>query len=299
MFVYHWPAINQWLSQVISEKRLFMPVSVVQQWRNHSLVGAEFQKVLDEFLKDYEIVEPKTETTEPNDKDPKRPAPTPLPSPSKKPRNALDASLICEANSITQAMLTECRIGSRDPPVFLQVRASNHIYLVNKGSKEFTANELHIAGFGRGSFRIVKNDADLPDGAIELSFSGHTDVIHFNGSLTTVGEVLKELRNRNPDCKVCYFKLKFAEDGNPHAFELIRTHRVVFVPRPEEKTSEMKEMNAAAREPLQVWNASQAANIFWVMKFSSVKGLIPVKPAVYLKGHCSVGPGQALVISKP
>ena len=61
----------------------------------------------------------------------------------------------------------------------------------------------------------------------------------------------------------------------------------------------MKEGNAAARESLQLWRSSSSVGVFWVMKFSQVKGLIPVKPGVYLKGSVTLGPGQALIVSKP
>ena len=46
-------------------------------------------------------------------------------------------------------------------------------------------------------------------------------------------------------------------------------------------------------------SAGREVNVTGYMKFSQVKGLIPVKPAVYLKGSVTLGPGQALILSKP
>ena len=279
-----------------------MPAGVVNQWRNHPLVGSQFQKFLDEFLEDHAIQEqvtgndpPINDPANPNKRT--NPGPGPGPSPLKKARCCLDPGLVVDAESIDKAMLNECRIGAKEPPIYLQVRSHNHIYLLNKGSKDWVGNETPLGGFGKGSFKIIKQDADLPEGAVELDFSGSADQICYNGSLQSLGDVVKELRTKNPDCKVTYFKLTF-DTENPNQFQLTRTHRVIFIPRPEEKASEMKEFNCAAKESMQVWKASNSVSVLWTMKFSAVKGLIPVKPGLFLKGSVTLSPGKALVVCK-
>ena len=288
--------------QVIKDKKLFMPSDIVQKWRNHSLVGTTFQKFLDGFLEEFEIVESRAAQSSEEDAATKKraaAAASETSATSKRARLALDAALVVDAAGIDKAMLNECRLGTKDPAVWLQIRAQNHIYIVNKGTKDWVAMDSFVAGFGRGAFKIIKQDAELPSGAVDLQLTSSSDCIHYDGKMQMLGDVIKELRQRNPDTKVTYHKMIF-DTQEPHKFELQRTHRVIFVSRPEEQSSqEMKEGNAAARESLQLWQSSSSVGVFWVMKFSQVKGLIPVKPAVYLKGSVTLGPGQALILSKP
>ncbi|CAK9116068.1 unnamed protein product [Durusdinium trenchii] len=182
--------------------------------------------------------------------------------------------------------------------MWLQIRANNLIALTNKGQKEWAGNESNVCGFGKGSFKIIKMDADLPDGAIEFSLSGSDDLVCYKDVVQKLGDVLKELRKKNPETKVTYYKLTFDTD-DPHKFTVRKTHRVVFMPRPEEKSGEMKEFNAGCREKLQLWENSASCTVLWHVKASPVKGLIPVKPAVFLRGSASIGPGQSLLLAKP
>ena len=117
-----------------------MPSQIVKDWRGHQVCGNEFQKFLDTFLESYEILD----TTAPR-KDP-RPNPHedlqegqgqkrsqeesgPGPSP-KKPRVTLEASLVCDAESIDKALLSECRVTSisRSDSLWLQIRAADRFW---------------------------------------------------------------------------------------------------------------------------------------------------------------------------
>ena len=121
--------------QVIKDKKLFMPSDIVQKWRNHSLVGSTFQNFLDAFLEEFEIVESRAKSEE--DAAKKRGAAAAAASEtSKRQRVALDGALVVDATGIDKAMLNECRLGTKDPAVWLQIRAQNHIYIVNKGTKD-------------------------------------------------------------------------------------------------------------------------------------------------------------------
>lgn len=293
------PVLNT--NEVIQDQKLFMPANVVKQWRNHEIVGKEFQSFLDSFLESYEILEATVIDVEQeagSDAKPnKRPADGPGGPSRKKPRNQIADSLVIDADSIDKSLLSECKVGSRDP-IFLQVRASNHIYLVNKGSKDWQANESVIAGFGKGSFKLLKADEECPEFAVERSLAGSADLISFGGSVRTLGDILKELRGKNPDVKITYYKINFAAD-EPNQFTLQKTHRVAFVPRPEERSSEMKDHNAAAKEKLSLWQSSESLGVLWYMKLSAVKGLVPLKPALFLKGAVTLPPQKALVVVKP
>ena len=292
--------------QVINNEKLCIPSTVVQQWRGHALCGKLFQKFLDGFLEHYSVIEPqaapapavvpgeagKNETTKRNAEG--GPGGTP-----KKPRVTLDGAGVVPLESIDKALLTECKItaGQKDS-LWLQVRANDNIVLANKGQKEWSGNEIPVCGFGKGGFKIIKADAELPDGAVEMNLADSKDLVCFNGVVQMVGNVLKEHRKKNPDTKVLYFKLAF-DPEDPHKFTLHKTHRVIFVPRPEERTGEMKELNAACREKMQLWEGSSTCMVMWHLKFSPVKGLIPLKPAIFLKGACTIPVGHALFLSKP
>eukprot|EP00438_Fugacium_kawagutii_P022435 Skav232862 [mRNA] locus=scaffold2451:162468:166474:+ [translate_table: standard] len=285
---------------VIRDNKLGIPAAMVQKWRNHPVCGQQFQKFLDKFLEKHTVIEqsiaqPQAADGSANKRaaDPDGPAGgTP-----KKPRVTLDSNAVVPTDTVDKALLTECRIGNKDS-MWVQVRANNCIIFANKGSKDFSANEIPLLGFGKGSFKILKQDAELPDGAVELSFSDSQDLVSFNGVVQTLGDVMKELRKKNPDTKITYFRMTF--DGeDPHKFTLVKTHRVIFQPRPEEKAGEMKEINAACREPLKVWETSTMCGVMWYLKSSAVKGLVPVKPGIFLKGSCTIPPAHSLVLTKP
>ena len=61
----------------------------------------------------------------------------------------------------------------------------------------------------------------------------------------------------------------------------------------------MKDQNAASKEHLSVWEKSATSQVLWYMKLSQVKGLVPLKPALFLKGSVTLNPQKALVLSKP
>lgn len=240
--------------QVVNDKKLGIPAGLVQEWRGHETCGTQFQKFLDGFLETYEVVEaqrrpdPADTGGESEEQKRKRQAEGSVGGTPKKPRVALDSSLVIAADQIDKALLAECKIsGSNKDSMWLQSRANNCVVLLNKGNNAYTGNEVQIAGFGKGGFKMMKSDADFPQGGVELNLAGSKDLICFNGQVQLLGDVLKELRSKNPDTKVTYFKLNF-DNEDPHAFVLHKTHRVVFVPRPEEKQGEVKEMNAACRE---------------------------------------------------
>ena len=204
-----------------------------------------------------------------------------------------------ELEKIDKALLYECKVGTNvKDSLWLQVRAGNHIFLANKANKDWSGKDLPICGFGKGSFKMIKGDADLPDGGVELSLEGSSDQICFDGRVVQLGEVVKDLRKKNPETKVTYFQMSF-DSEDPHKFQLKRTHRVVFIPRPEEKAAEVKDSNAGARENVQLWHSSDSVAIMWHMKHSPVKGLIPLKPAVFLKSPVQIPPQQALVVVRP
>ena len=117
----------------------------------------------------------------------------------KKARVTLDAVDIVPLESIDKALLTECKItaGQKDS-LWLQVRANDNIILANKGTRDWSGNEIPICGFGKGSFKIIKADADLPDGAVEMNLAGSKDLVCFNGMVQPVGDVLKEHRKKKP-----------------------------------------------------------------------------------------------------
>lgn len=272
-----------------------MPTTLVQKWRGNAVAGGQFQKLLDSFLEHYEIID--AQSTGGSGDTPKRPNGEPGETPTKRPR--VDSTLLVEAASLEQPLLYECRVGSNSKDsVWLQVRAGNTILLVNKGTHDWAGKDAPICGFGKGSFKIIKAEAELPEGGVELSLHGSSDMICYDGRVVTLGDTLRTLRGKNPETKITYFKINF-DTEDPHKFELQKSHRVIFVPRPDEKSAEVKDSNAAAREKVELWNSSPSVAVMWHMKHSAVKGLLPLKPAVFLKAAVVIPAQQALFLVKP
>ena len=285
---------------------------IVKDRRGHHVCGNEFQKFLDNFLESYEILDttaPKQDPC-PNPheylqegqgwkRSPEESGPAPGPSP-KKLRVTLEASLVCDAESIDKALLSECRVtsDSRSDSLWLQIPAADHIYLLNKNTKEWQGNENFLFGFGKGSFKLLKQDDPALDESIELAYSSSADLVCYNGSLQPLRQILKGMRATNPDTKICYFKIQL-DPQDPGVFSLQRTHRVDFIPGAEEKSAELKDFNAGAKEKMTLWERSQSLAVYWYVKHFAVKGLIPVKPGSFLKGAVTIPASKALTLVKP
>ena len=282
------PARPQMNLLIISpEHKLQMPAAIVKEWQLHPKFGTEFVTWLDQFVQKYVIMDPSDPTPEPG----KRPAggePSSGPS-AKIPKTTTTSQFtehIVEIKDISEALLAESRIGKDGP--FCQIRAQHQVYLVNKSQQEWNSKgAIYVCGFGKGSFKLLKSDATE---GITFRLHSSEDKVIFNGAVSPLSKIIAEQRQKKPDCQICYHKLA-VDDTDPKKFALEQTHKVVFCPK--EESGEVNINSLAAKEALHSWNSSQCLEILWVVRWTA-KGLMPVKPAVYLKGSVVLAVGRAL-----
>ena len=289
------------LRQVTKHEKLYVPVALVKEWQSHPL-AKDFQLWLDEFLAaGYEIVDP-NETPAEETKDDVQGQ-----TQNKRKREGesaatgakkikIDAGLVIDAEKISGAILFEVKVTLfKDIFANLQIRAQSEVWLVNKGAKDFCGNGCQVAGYGRGSFKLLKQseEKDASVRLLEFQLSSHEDFVFVNNQLTTVGQAVAEQRKSKPDCKVLYHDFVTEQDKGLNEFGLKVTHRVAFMPRSEESTAEASFGNVALREKDTTWIQSKALCVLWHCRWTT-KGLSPVKPAVHLQGSIVLKPGQAL-----
>ena len=282
---------SRWLPtshKVVNDQKLFTPAFLVREWTGHELCGKQFESFLSEFTQRYGVIDPgqkiENEAAEEAGKDGKRKGGEEEPGPSpKKLKFTIDSNLVVANDSIASVLLHECRVGGKDAPT-IQLRTPNEMFLVNKGEKDWSGSDVFAAGFGKGSFKLIK-DQDMPAGAVEFKMETTDTLVHYNGSLTTLDKVIAEARQKKPDTKVCYHKMDGAS--------LSQTHRVVFAPRAEERSGEVTLNNFAVRQNVSTWMASPCLAVVWYVK-NMAKGICPVKPAVHLKGSVTLPCGKAL-----
>ena len=109
---------------------------------------------------------------------------------------------------------------------------------MNKSTSKDTTNvNEHVAGFGKGGFKLIKDAALLEDKNVEFKLQWPDTIIQVNGVTTTLLKVLQQQRESVPDCKVNYHKITW-DPNDLQKFTIEQTHRVAFCPSDSaEKTS--------------------------------------------------------------
>jgi hypothetical protein len=78
-----------------------------------------------------------------------------------------------------------------------------------------------------------------------------------------------------------------------------QTHRIAFHTQVKEEGSqpaELTQSNFAAKEPVKIWQASPSLNLVWTVRWAA-KGLMPVKPCIYLKACANLPTGRSLCLT--
>ena len=159
--------------EVIKDEALHLPVAVVREWQNHSQVGPDFQAFLDKFVEmGYKLIDPEEEAKKKREEeDRKRGAGEggggPQPSPKRaRVAEALDSSFIIPGAEISSPLIQEIKLGANWPTV--HCRGENTFYLVNGTEKPFSQVDACIAFFGSGSYKIIKDNQDMPTQSCDL-----------------------------------------------------------------------------------------------------------------------------------
>ena len=188
---------------------------------------------------------------------------------------------------ITEALIMEGKINDE---VMMNLRAQHKAYIVNKGKKEasLTVSD-QLIGFGKGGFKLVNGDAS--EHQVVFKLDGPDTPVIFNNVCTSLQKVLLAQREKDPDVKVCYHKLHW-DEADPKLFTITQTHMISFNPH---EAKEIKASNLATQEPVSFWN-KEVTHAVWVVKWKPM-GLVPVKPAVFLKGELNLMFEQACSVT--
>ena len=188
----------------------------------------------------------------------------------------MGAESIIPVASIKNPLLYEVKLHSKEPCLWVQVRAQNTAYLLNKseGPLSLTAND-EICGFGKGRVKLGKPD-QVPQGAedgkgVQFLLQDHTTLIVLNGVVTTVGKACVAEWSKKPTAAVCYHSVKRAED-NPNHFQLEPTHNVFFVPS-SDGSEKVSQFNIGSKLNFNHWldSSSNECQVLWHCKWYGVK----------------------------
>jgi hypothetical protein len=285
-----------------SENNLQIPVALVKEWQLNPNFTSQFSTWLDQFLTQYSVADDAAKGTGPGT----GPEPTePGTGPNKRksggksggsPAKVLKLEnlekLVVDNNDITQSLLAEAQLTGKHAPWY-QLRTGHHMYLVNKSQTEWQSPQLCMcAGYGKGNFKLIKPDGPEQDtsNTLEFKFESHSDIVILSGQAMTLGQVVSEQHVKKPNAEVAYHKLSFAE-ANPKEFTLEQTHKIMFVPV-QEDADNAKVGSIAAKEPVASYVSAQGLRVLWNVRWTA-KGLMPVKPGVYLKGSVTLPPGKS------
>ena len=87
----------------------------------------------------------------------------------------------------------------------VQVRTSHNLYIVNNSESEFKFPAgTFVGGFGKGAFKVMKEEA--PTSAVPFLFSSSDDLVLLDSKLLSLEVVVAEQRKTKPECKICYYK---------------------------------------------------------------------------------------------
>jgi hypothetical protein len=265
-------------SRLFTQDELCVPVDLVKKWQFHILFKERFTTWLDAFTAE-EKHQVGSVDVEPMPSPIKREPPNPDGGspPAKKPR--ISGECMVECSAITQPLLIETKIGKDGPT--LQIRAAHTIWIVNKAATEVSVlQNSYVAGFGKGAFKLLLGETAVAANQKEYKLTSHDDKVVFNGLVTTLGKVVTDERAKKPDAQVAYHSLT-ADAINSQHFTLLTTHRVAFMPKDEEGTA-ITHGNIGTKEDVNVWETTNT-HVLWNVRWTA-KGLMPVKPAIYLKG---------------
>ena len=169
--------------------------------------------------------------------------------------------------------------------VCLRVMSGNRCFVVNQGEGTVKLQPGTIlAGFGAGNYKQRQQD-ELYDKEKEVLFQPlHSSLALFNGHLATVEALVNQRMTQFPSTKVMYHDMIPAPTADrPQAWQLKRTHEVVFIPTGKAAVQEgtpgnTKLQTLATLLPISSWGgATSAAEVVFGVRWAP-SGLMPTRP---------------------
>lgn len=275
------------------KNQLMLPAALCKKWQFHETFGKEFTAWLDNFTEKYTVIDPSVPEPTRDDKN-KRGVDDQAPTPDNKKRARVSADNIVDPTSISEALLLDTKMVGKEAPM-LQIRANHTIYILNKSAQEWASSMGFVASFGKGSFKLLKDLQDVPNGGIEFKVASSSDLVVLNGVVTELGAVIAEARVKKPDAQVSYHSLAI-DDADPKKFTLKPSHRVAFIPKAEDD-SPVNANNIGKKEAVEIWGSGSLV-VLWAVRWAQ-KGLMPIKPVIHISGEMVIPPGRACKCTKP
>ena len=93
----------------------------------------------------------------------------------------------------------------------LQIRAQHIVYIVNTSADELTvANNAYLAGFGKGSFKLLPGNSEPAANQTEYVLKNHDDLVVFNGIVMSLGKVVADERSKMHGASLAYLPSRSA-----------------------------------------------------------------------------------------
>ena len=246
---------------------------------------------MDTFTKDFGVLDEEAPATSPNKN--KRRAEEEVPEPDNK-RSKL-SQYIVEASTITDALISEASLQNvLKDAAFIQQRAGHKMCIMIKSPSEVTfAKYAYIAGFGKGTFKLLQPDALVSP--LECKLTSSNDIVILAGAAVSLEKVINDMRATKPDCAICYHNI-MPDESNAKKFAVEQTHRIAYVPK-EDQGEKVNDCSAfGTKEEPEVWQ-NEVTRVLWHMRWTQ-EGLMPVKPAVHMLCGQTVSAGRAILLAK-
>lgn len=266
---------------------LEMPLAEAKKWSAHATHSNEFNLWMEQS--GVNVFTPPCDS----EGGVKRPGDPSAGAATKKSKVVVDPARIVPTSEIKSALLFECAITgiTKGDPIKLHLRHKEK-YMVNTGAAETAIPRFSIlSGFGKGSFKLVKADSDLPANGIEFVLVDHNCWVIIGGVVRTLGDVINEERVKKPDIQPVYHKIE-VDAAKPSEFKCVQTHRVAYVPQ-DDGTKLPKDGNIAAKDAdASKWVGNGVSALAWSVRWTA-KGLQAVAPKIILVCDVLLPPGKA------
>ena len=288
---------------------LKLPDVYLTRYHDHPLFGEQFRTWYNDAVRDHSLDAKADSGSSADNASPTKRARVEV---KKETTNAKDELVQFVPNAdLPTTLIHNVDLAKKGSSVKLRIAAGPIIHISNEGPEkaDFQPGQL-IAGFFKGKWSTVKQksgektsgEETIPDASIQFRLVDGSDVVLYNGKLSTVAALISERLKTSPEeAAVRYHTMLDAPcPENPNFFSLRTDHTVVYTLQElpakisDEKKS-IQQAHVASTLPTKCWESSPYTGIIWSAKFMA-KGLSPVRPSVLVTRAFSLPSGQALCV---
>ena len=290
---------------------LKLPDMYLTRYHDHPLFGEQFRTWYNDAVRDHSLDAKADSGSSADNASPTKRARVEV---KKETTNAKEELVQFVPNAdLPTTLIHNVDLAKKGTSVKLRIAAGPIIHISNEGPEkaDFQPGQL-IAGFFKGKWSTVgkkksgtgepKGEEAIPDASVQFRLVDGSDVVLYNGKLSTVAALISERLKTSPEeAAVRYHTMLDAPcPENPNFFSLRTDHTVVYALQelPAKLSDEKKSIpqaHVASTLPTKCWESSPYTGIIWTAKFMA-KGLSPCRPSVLVTRAFSLEPGQALCV---